>query len=362
MRNGLRLSLGLVCLMLPAGCHSPNHPSDSPPDPVSQLALSCPSNVQVPNVKTTTQNVDFTTPSHTGGVEPVSVTCSPASGAAFPLGPTTVNCDGTDAASPPRTAACSFIVTLAPNPTPPVLGATNFMAFGDSITAGEINEDDGSCDPGPAFVPRARPQELMQDLSYPTLLQKLLSARYTNQSISVSNEGLSLSPAADTARFGAAYRAHQPDAVLLLQGIIDYDNPGDTPGLIESLTTDIDYAKANGVKAFFLSTLLPLGVGDRACGRVNVDIRAVNDEIRKLAAQEGVYLVDSYTAFKDQMSTLMGSDGLHPTAAGYEVLAQTFFEVIRFRLEQAPTTAAPSLMSPLSLPRPSVQIRSPAKR
>ena len=363
MPNALRLSLGLLGVLSLPGCHSPNHPSANPPDPVAPLALSCPSNLQLANVKAPTQTVDFTAPGHTGGVEPVSMSCSPASGSAFPLGPTTVECNGTDAASPPRTAACSFIVTLVPNAPTPVVGATRFMAFGDSITAGEVNDDtDRTCNPGPTFAPLGRPQEVLSDLSYPTQLQQLLAARYTTQSITVANEGVPNSLAADTDRFGAAIRADGPDAILLLQGIVDLGNPEDIPGVIDALRTDVEYAKGKGIDSLFLSTLLPVGPGFRACGRQNVDIQSANDQIRALAASEGVYLVDSYVAFKDRMDTLMGSDGLHPTAEGYKVLAQTFFEVIKFRLETAPADPVPAAARPSALARPNVQIRPPAKR
>ena len=352
------MSLGLVWAVSLTGCHSPNHPSENPPDPVDALALSCPSSIRLDNVPTSTEPVEFAAPSHTGGVEPVTMSCSPASGSAFPLGSTTVDCSGTDAAAPPRTAACSFVVTLLPNAPTPVVGATRFMAFGDSITAGEVNDEtDRTCNPGPTFVrPPARPQDVMPDLSYPTQLQQLLGARYTSQSISVVNEGEPLSMATDTTRFGRAFRSDRPDAVLLLEGIVDLANADDIPGVIDGLTTDVEYAKANGVDNVFLSTLLPLGTGFRACGRQNADVQAANDDIRALAARENVYLVDSYVAFKDRMDTLMGSDGLHPTAEGYKVLAETFFEVIQFRLEQT-GAASPALARPSGPARPQVQIR-----
>ena len=121
-------------------------------------------------------------------------------------------------------------------------------------------------------------------------------------------------------------------------------------------------AKGKGINSLFLSTLLPLGSGFRACGRQNADVQATNDQIRALAASEGVYLVDSYVAFKDRMATLMGSDGLHPTAEGYQALAQTFFEVIKFRLETAPADPAPAAARPSALARPNVQVRPPATR
>jgi lysophospholipase L1-like esterase len=53
-----------------------------------------------------------------------------------------------------------------------------------------------------------------------------------------------------------------------------------------------------------------------------------------MSASEGAYLVDLYNAFGGVASTdLIGVDGLHPTAAGYQRMADTFYAEIRNRLE-----------------------------
>jgi hypothetical protein len=70
----------------------------------------------------------------TGGTAPVTVSCTPASGSTFNLGFTDVACTATDAVR--RSASCSFAVTVAlPSPR---LGVTTILAFGDSITEGEV--------------------------------------------------------------------------------------------------------------------------------------------------------------------------------------------------------------------------------
>jgi hypothetical protein len=38
------------------------------------------------------------------------------------------------------------------------------------------------------------------------------------------------------------------------------------------------------------------------------------------------------------LNTFIGSDGLHPTQAGYEAIARTFFDAVRARLEVPPGT------------------------
>jgi lysophospholipase L1-like esterase len=44
--------------------------------------------------------------------------------------------------------------------------------------------------------------------------------------------------------------------------------------------------------------------------------------------------VDLHPQFVPQLATWLGLDGLHPNETGYAAMAQTFFDVIRARLEQ----------------------------
>jgi hypothetical protein len=58
--------------------------------------------------------VTFASPTATDNVDStVSVSCAPASGAFFPIGPTTVTCSATDTAT--NTATVSFVVTVQPS-------------------------------------------------------------------------------------------------------------------------------------------------------------------------------------------------------------------------------------------------------
>src|SRR5262245_62283506 len=115
--------LAVVGLSLLCACGTnPNGPSQPPPPPpVLNLELTAPPNVRVENVAGSTQVVTFAGPIASGGSPPVTVTCSPASGTAFPVGTTTVNCSATDGV---RSATCQFSVTLVA--AVPVLTATRF--------------------------------------------------------------------------------------------------------------------------------------------------------------------------------------------------------------------------------------------
>lgn len=74
------------------------------------LNLTCPGNVTVITPINTAQIVTFAEPTVTGGVEPFTITCTPASGSSFSVGTTTVNCSVEDAIG--ATDTCSFTVTL----------------------------------------------------------------------------------------------------------------------------------------------------------------------------------------------------------------------------------------------------------
>ena len=143
------------------------------------------------------QVVSFAPPATSGGQEPVTVACNPASGSSFPLGMSSVACIATDALS--REASCSFTVALTGN----TLGARIFDAVGDSLTEGE-NGHISVLD-----IPNA----------YPTRLQAALEATYPGQGIKVVNRGVSGYPVDRTVEeIPGDLSRDQPDAVLLLSG------------------------------------------------------------------------------------------------------------------------------------------------
>jgi lysophospholipase L1-like esterase len=307
---------------------TPTGPTQQPQPPPPELQAICPAPLALNNVAGPTQ-VEYVPPQVVGGVAPVSVVCSPASGTMFPVGATSVSCAVSDAAA--RSTSCSFAVTLTEAPK---LAVTQFLAFGDSLTAGEVQDSQMHFAP---FV-------LDPSRSYPTVLQGLLRARYISQSPNVINQGTPGDSAVEgNAKISAAIDAFKPQAVLLMQGIIDISEGGAAGinSMAQALKFDIRDAKRRGVPHVFISTLMPLKDG-RLGGAKELVIPA-NDEIRFLAGQEGAYLVDAYAAMIPQVTTLIGGDGLHPTAEGYRVLAQTFFDEIKRRLE-TPATPPPLLL------------------
>lgn len=272
--------------------------------------------------------VTFATPSAGGGQAPVTVACAPASGSSFPLGPTTVTCTATDAAS--QTASCSFTIAVTKAAQ---LQRTRLLAFGDSITAGEVTAPvTTSLSTTMAIVPLV----LVPSAAYPTVLTQQLKAQYPLQAgaIVVANYGKPGERAADArTRFIQALNTENPEAVLLMEGYNDI--PGGADGAASAAANEIramaQEARLRGMRVF-IATLAP----GRPGGSKTIDaflIYDYNTRMRSAAASEGAVLVDVYNALLPGVNTYIGIDGLHPNETGYAKIAETFFNSIRAALE-----------------------------
>jgi lysophospholipase L1-like esterase len=316
------LTLG-VLVVTAASCER-SGTAPSPPDPSGAIALTRPGDIRIENVIPPGVPVTFALPVASGGGPSIAVSCLPASGSVFPIGTTIVTCAGTDGV---RSGVTQFSVTLVA--VIPDLQRTRFLAFGDSITRGELQTN-------PSLM------AIDDDRAYPTVLERLLSERYLRQTIVVVNRGVAGESAVEgNARIGGVLTTERPDVLLLLEGVIDMgDGLPQIPGLINTLRSDIATARAQGVGVIFLGTLLPQKPPLPGFPPFNTPampfIDAANIQIRALAASEGVVLVDANAAMAPQVTVLIGGDGLHPTEQGYKVLAQTFFDAIKARLEVLP--------------------------
>lgn len=306
--------------------------STRPTPAIDPPQIACPADVTVDQVITLSQPVTFSAPTITAGAPPVDVTCTPTSGAAFPLGTTAISCVARDTQA--RQASCSFNVTVKGF----TLAVKKFDAFGDSLTAGENGL--------PSFVDPPN--------SYPTKLQASLDAYYPGQGLTVVNRGESGQRVERTlALMPSLLTADRPDAVLLLTGYNNLTMPC-APGQATSppCRDAIDFvafgvrdcirrAKESsiGVKYIFVSTLTPPG----ATGAKRIDrdaIIEVNRRIRLMIASERVTLVDSYPVFVGHESEYVSPDGLHLLPPGYQALADTFFAAIKSTVAQTPQLTA----------------------
>ena len=272
------------------------------------------------------------------GAQPVSVACTPVSGATFPIGSTTVTCIATDNLQ--RTDSCTFTVTVA---APPKISATSYVAFGDSMTAGEVVSEGSG---------HFRTLRVDPDKAYPTLLHRDLAAVYATQaqSITVDNQGLPDETAVNGAsRLSAVLARGNYQVLTLMEGANDLANRDSVTAqralvAIQSMVHD---AKNRGVRVF-LATLPPENAG--ACcpqrGLAAPLVPPFNDGLRGIANSEGVPLVDVYQAFNGDNTTLIDFDGLHPTPAGYQVIADTFFKLIKQELQVMAGSPASMMRSP----------------
>jgi lysophospholipase L1-like esterase len=300
--------------------------SSSPSGPTAAaLSLQCPAPQTVASPSGLPIPVTFAQPTTTGGTAPITTTCTPASGVSYPIGTTSVTCTALDANR--QTATCGLLVTVT---APPRLSVTRYIAFGDSITEGLPRTiSPALLDPAPAG-------------SYPLVLQSLLRARYTAQSIAVLDEGVGGEVVADgLKRLPGVLTSDAGGALLLMEGANDLNQSGiAAPDLIVSGLRDmIKLARARSMRVL-VGTLLP----ERAGGKASHPelVAPTNDRIGLMATTEDAVLVDLFAAFGGVPDpTLISSDGLHPTAAGNERIAQAFFAAIRARLE-APATLVPN--------------------
>jgi lysophospholipase L1-like esterase len=292
----------------------------TPTPPVAAAPeVACPDSISVTAVTSAGRAVTYRTPDSSKGQGDVSVNCSPASGATFPIGATQVECVATDSLN--RTGSCRFSVTVA---APPRLRRTRIMAFGDSITEGQV------------IVPNTESAELVDTPnSYPVVMAGLLGARYTDQRIEVFNRGKATERSElALSRFTGSFGIDRPDTVVLLEGYNDIIfAPTTALGIlaaeagVSALAAD---ARNRGARVF-ICTLTPGKIGRRQIA--NSAIQAVNERLRVVARGEGAYLIDLYSALALDIEGNISSDGLHLTELGYKRVAETVFAAIRDDLE-----------------------------
>ena len=331
-----------TCFVVTAGCG--DTPASPTPVNTGPPILTCPAAVSQLSMLGIPLAVTFNAPTVTGGLAPIAPpACTPASGSTFGQGTTNVSCTAVDAAQ--KSGSCTFTVTVN---YPPRLTVTRFIAFGDSMTWGE----DGQYSTTTSIKGRLWHKfvQLAYADTYPGALQIDLVGRYALQSPTVYNDGAPgealVDPTAPAlARFKAnlAVGTGAYDAVLIMEGANDLMREDATlyPAMISQLSQMIDFARGVGVKPY-LATLPP----ENPNGSVPIDrgrgaplVPDFDNLIRTLTASKGVPLVDVYQAFNGNLS-LVGPDGLHLTADGYHLVAQTFLTSIEQTLEAPTSTTA----------------------
>jgi lysophospholipase L1-like esterase len=198
-----------------------------------------------------------------------------------------------------------------------------YMAFGDSITRGDGGSGGG----------------------YPADLQLRLATHFGGAF--VNNRG-----ADSTNSFEGVERIRRnlnsrPAYTLILYGTNDWNAPEcqDNPSChtVNNLRTIVQQAKAYRSLPF-IATIPPTNPALTPAGRLQW-VADVNNLIRPMAREQGAFLVDVEKAFlaAGDLPRLF-SDHVHPNDAGYQLIAQTFFEAIAHGRATPNSTAVPELL------------------
>jgi lysophospholipase L1-like esterase len=190
---------------------------------------------------------------------------------------------------------------------------TVYMAFGDSITNGEPEVGDMN--------------------GYRMILQTMLRNHFG--AATVANEGVdSTRSNRGAARIGESLARVRPAFTLIHYGTNDWNDsacdelPCFTTDSLRSMVREINQSGGHA----FLATILPTNTGydDRAPAYRNEWVAQQNSFIRQVADQEGAVLVDLNGAFYRSGIPFpsLFVDHVHPTAPGYQIMAETWFDAI----------------------------------
>ena len=225
-------------------------------------------------------------------------------------------------------SACGGSTPTRPTPVPtPTLSRTRFLAFGDSFTAGEVTSPI-------AGTPTSHALILVPAASYPAVLQSRLQATYAAQaaSIAVINSGEPNERILDgNQRFPDVLASSRAEAVLIMEGVngLPLVGPDISAGVMRIM---VQTAKSGGSRVF-VGSMLPQVAGRPRANTAISELVAYNSTLQEMSRQESVVFVDLYNGMMAEAATLIGSDGLHPTEAGYRRIAEIFFAAIRSELE-----------------------------
>jgi acyl-CoA thioesterase-1 len=198
--------------------------------------------------------------------------------------------------------------------------ANTYLAFGDSISAGEGSRD------GKGF----------------SLKLEAKLREYFGEAHVVADGVSGLGTDRGVRRLRESLARTQPAYTLVLLGTNDWDDSQDSKvqatAAVERLRTIV--RRIRGVKSLpFIASVLPPNVGFdwRVPPERGSFVRLLNEMIEPMAKEEGAVFIDLYRAFeaRPDPQTLF-KDHLHPNDRGYDLIAETMFQAI-----VRPETVAP---------------------
>ncbi|HUE84810.1 MAG TPA: SGNH/GDSL hydrolase family protein [Vicinamibacterales bacterium] len=204
---------------------------------------------------------------------------------------------------------------------PRALGATRYLAFGDSITWGATS----GWDPRFLFA--------MANGGYAERLAAGLNQHHSPQQFTVVNEGVPgewASAAGTLTRMRNVLTVRRPEVVLLLEGINDLSSGATPTSVVTGLSRLITAATSAGVPVLVATMFQTYEVVDpdgnlRSNGAPMVP--TFNSQVRSMVAGRlNVHLVDLEPVMGERR--FVGADGVHLTDAGFEVMASAFLDAI----------------------------------
>jgi lysophospholipase L1-like esterase len=204
----------------------------------------------------------------------------------------------------------------SPSTTADVIPFRRILCFGDSVTFGVTQKASLAVGGRDALAPVE---------GYVAKLWRLIEDQY-GTGYELINAGVAgESVTAGVERMRDEIRVHSPDLVLLLEGVVDVNNPQPRFTDVEdNLDEMIRTVQKSGAEVILGTYPLLNPDGFRTRGIDNVP--ALNDLIRQTAARRGVVVADHERAQPDLSG--QGPDGLHPNNLGYEAMAVTWLTAI----------------------------------
>ncbi len=185
------------------------------------------------------------------------------------------------------------------------------LGFGDSITVGYPYLDGyaAGCNCG---MYEKNLEQMLNDCGHPNLV---FNWGYSGESTAGGMNRIESNIQTAINQWGHV------DFILLMEGTNDYDY-GFSPGTTR-FNLDVMIEKVRGIPDFHITPILGTLTPDTA--NPAKSIPSYNAQIRDLALQKNVLLVDHYSAMVDNWGVL-NYDGLHPNEHGYYQLASQWFK------------------------------------
>ncbi len=207
-----------------------------------------------------------------------------------------------------------FIMACSP------ASAYDILMFGDSITQGKQRNSKGH-----VYGVLHHPKGARVNGSYGRILETLLNKKEKSYVYNWGHSGERTSSGVN--RIDTVLSSRNADYILILEGANDIINGISETTTIANLEIMTEKAIAKKVTPI-ISELTPMSC-PYLCGR-NTYAKSLNIKINGLAAQKNITLNHMHNDMKKGWKTVpyTSGDGLHISDAGYQLMAEKWYEVL----------------------------------